>query len=87
MCNKNVDLMSYVCGNGCVKTGGNFIGSLGSDWTFDCSLISCLATFDSADGAAFGVAFLGASSDVVGFGAVIDGNGGDATADDDVPFQ
>lgn len=50
--------MSYVCGNGCVKTGGNLIGSLGVGTAFACSLTSFLATFGSADGAAFGVAFL-----------------------------
>lgn len=41
-----------------------------------------LATFDSAAGD-----FLGADDSVaVGLGAVMDGNGGDATADDELPI-
>lgn len=70
-----------VCGKGCVKTGGNFTGSLG--FGAGCGFSS--ATF----GLTVGKAFLGAAvSDgelAAGFGAVIDGKGGDATVDDELP--
>lgn len=73
----------YVCGNGCVKTGGNLTGSLGFGATCGFSSV----TFGLAAGAAF---FGAGDSDggelAVGFGAVIDGNGGDATADDALPI-
>lgn len=72
---------SYVCGKGCVKTGGNLTGSLG--FGAGCAFSSTI--FALADGAAF---FGAGDSDggvAVGFGAVIDGKGGDATADDVLP--
>lgn len=78
---KSSKKITYVCGNGCVKTGGNLTGSLGLGAA---AAAAGLAAFDSAAG---GADFFGADdSDAVGFGAVIDGSGGDATPDDELPI-
>lgn len=69
---------TYVCGNGSVKTGGSLTGSLG----FGSEAGAGFAAFGSGAGAVFfGAAGNGALD--AGFGAVIDGNGGETTDDDD----
>lgn len=68
--------ITYVWGNGWVKTGGNWTGSLGL----------CSGAALAAFGGAAGAAFLGASDGALeadGFGAVIDGIGGNAADDDE----
>lgn len=60
-------MKTYVCGSGCVKIGGNFTGSL---------------CFGSADGVTLFDGFVTLDWLAVGFGAVNDGIGGDATGDD-----
>lgn len=74
--------ISNVCGKGCVETGGSFTGSLG--FVAACGFSSTTLAL------AGGAAFLGAGDSdgelAVGFGAVIDGKGGDPAADDELPM-
>lgn len=62
--------------------GGSFIGSLGFASACGFAAIS-FAAFGAATDDGFLAA--GVSAAALGFGAVIDGKGGDATADDDMP--
>lgn len=61
------------------------IGSLGFG-AVSCLTAACFGTFGSAAGAAFLGAGVSDGAPALGFGAVIDGNGGDATVDADVPI-
>lgn len=70
-------IWTHVCGKGCVKTGGSLTGSLGFGAGAD------FATLVSAAGADFLGGAAGDDALAVGFGAVIDGSGGDTTDDDD----
>lgn len=61
---------TYVWGNGCVKIGGSFTGSL----------------FGSGGGVTIFDDLVTLGSFVVGFGAVSDGIGGDSIDDDATPI-
>lgn len=73
--------VTYVWGNGCVKTGGSLTGSLGFE------SVDGLAAFDSDTDATFFGGALESDEPPDGFGAVIDGNGGDTTVDDVEPIK